>query len=1349
MFTEPLMWLFFYFFQPTKLAREIETPFLLRSAMRLLRLLLPLLLISYAVALFSELVSYSILHLISLNAPLSQNLLSYQLVLLFFVTVWTLFSILLGILFGITTGIALCLAFAGAIGIIFGGIGFTVYDLPYFLMYGCALGVALGVPFGMKEPLPTKDIISATATGLAKGLVAILVLGMALTPDLFFQPRLDSEFGFTLGDSGYNLIGGIIVGVVILCLALAFAGDISLGFVETFEATLKRRIIRGLMRGLRVAISSCITLLIIFGIYSIVYTVSRTSGSSNIPFILLAFLIGLIFTAIPATLVVVFTTNWQLPRSLAALLGAVLGVSIFAIYKVQTSNDIIGPMSSMIVAILGCLVGVGVSLIVYNPASWKRTILAGGGASVLVLGLTLTDIDYIFNEALIVYSLIIAISVGVVISFAVANTHRRGSGRRVRVSFGLGFGLAVGAVVGVVAVLVSAPNAISIGLVSVLLYGILCSFIARNGANYVLCGSAGVVVGGAAGILAAFLYDAQIGILTGVMVGTWIAIIAALASCITTGRPRNLIFALVSGVVTGSIVGCIVGARSADLTLGLASGVGVGIASAIIVGIILGVAAIQKTGVTQGKIRGLVVGLLVGVISAFAFIVRSPTSNSYIIAIIIALAAGIAASNKRLIALILAIGMIGGMLLGFFAIEPLIHLVKIPYPQSYIFNSFVSSYLIIVLVFSLGAGLLASIIYSIGPTITAVIPRGVIFSLLAGLLVWAILSSYPVYLDLVTAFLGGLIVCITCMVMYLLIYYRLPLYAVSSLSLYRAYQASRRKQERAFEYLHHSALYWDEMCPFALPNLKQLLLLAAEQNREQTLKEIDFIVHERSKQKKAAQAASLEIAIHDLEVLTTIDKIAQASERLTTILSREVDMIDPLWNAPFARLSDASREAARYCSPVGWLARRKALVSMIESLKPVYGSTMRDALLNQRLEKIFTDWREIAQDELEELKQSPERASLVVNPYNPGPALEMEDTLFVGRSDLAQQLSDALGYGKRRPTFLLNGERRMGKSSTLMQLPALLGAQYLPIFFDLQNRGMSSSVVAFLGNIAASIFETLDRHGVNVKKLEYEQIRSASLENEATAYWIFDEWFKSVEQILEKQNRTLLLTLDEFEKLEEAGRDKNLKIDLLLDWFRNIIQNHPRLALLFSGVQHFSDMGDNWAGYFVNVQTLKVSFLHYTEAQQLITQPIPQFPAQEIFGEGVVEEIIRATNCHPFLIQAVCSALLDALNAEKRTRAELQDVENAANRVLKNWGETYFLDLWNRTSIEQRRCLVVLNELGDADFASIQQQTDLEERIVYLTLEKLLDRDLILKKQDKYSISVPLIARWIRMNYRR
>jgi len=59
----------------------------------------------------------------------------------------------------------------------------------------------------------------------------------------------------------------------------------------------------------------------------------------------------------------------------------------------------------------------------------------------------------------------------------------------------------------------------------------------------------------------------------------------------------------------------------------------------------------------------------------------------------------------------------------------------------------------------------------------------------------------------------------------------------------------------------------------------------------------------------------------------------------------------------------------------------------------------------------------------------------------------------------------------------------------------------------------------------------------------------------------------------------------------------------------------------------------------------------------------------------VVEQIIHVTGCHPFLIQAVCSALIEDLNADNRERAEIEDVTRAMNQVLENWWDTYFRDL--------------------------------------------------------------------------
>jgi hypothetical protein len=590
----------------------------------------------------------------------------------------------------------------------------------------------------------------------------------------------------------------------------------------------------------------------------------------------------------------------------------------------------------------------------------------------------------------------------------------------------------------------------------------------------------------------------------------------------------------------------------------------------------------------------------------------------------------------------------------------------------------------------------------------------------------------------------NLIVTLVLLISFIIGYYRIPLYLFSSFSSLRAYRDSRRDPSRVFAYLHRSAMYWDERAILPLPGLKEMLILAARQHIEQTLEEVAFILAERREQIDAAQAVSLEIAIRDLEERQELREIAQASQRLTEILPQEAGLIDPQWIVPFARLHDASRDAARASSPLGWQAKRTALQEMMVNLKKVHPNTaFKDAQFNLRLGEIVTVWQKVAQQELDVLALAPERTSRVDNPYNPGPTLELHDSRFVGRRDLAQRLGEDLGKGWSRPTFLLYGERRMGKSSTLKQLPDLLGARYLSIFCDLQTRAFSASAAIFLGKIADEIAKVMSTRGLPTRKLSYEQLQEASKRSETEVYYQFERWFELLEPVLEQADRTLLLTFDEFEKLEDASQRKNIDLGLLLDWFRSVIQHHPRLALLFSGVHTFGEMGENWAGYFVNVQTLKVSFLQPVEALQLITQPVPDFPAEHIFGERVVDAVMQMTNCHPFLVQAMCSALIDDFNVNKRTCLELPHVLTAADQVLRNWGDTYFLDLWGRTDKEQRACIIALSRSGKSDLLAIEQRSGLDRASIRTALDTLINRDIVVYHEGGYRISVHLFRYWI------
>jgi len=597
--------------------------------------------------------------------------------------------------------------------------------------------------------------------------------------------------------------------------------------------------------------------------------------------------------------------------------------------------------------------------------------------------------------------------------------------------------------------------------------------------------------------------------------------------------------------------------------------------------------------------------------------------------------------------------------------------------------------------------------------------------------------------------LGYAIFCFFGAVCYILGYYRLFLYPFSCFSTLRAYLASRMQPFRVFTYLRRCSLYWDE-CTFPpLPGLKQTLLIAALQDEDgrRSMEEVAFIIAERPQQISTALAVSQELAIRDLEKRRNLPEIAQAYKRLSALLPQKAALIDPQWAEPFTSLSDASHDAERYLHSLNRKAQRRGLQNMVANLKRSSATTMFGEIgLNKRLGEVIITWLAVAEQEQERLEKTPLVIDQIDNPFSPGQALKPHDNLFVGRRDLVQQLEEALSRGDHRPTFLLNGERRMGKTSALKQLPTLLGPHYLPIFYDLQTPGISSSAVTFLASVAREICEVMRSKGMRAEKLEYTRLQEAHQKNEAAIYHLFEEWLKDVEWGLEQEDKTLLITFDEFEALAEAGEAIYLNLSLLLDWFHSVMQNHPRLALLFSGIRTFSELGSNWVNHFGNVQTLRVSFLRPAEVRRLITQPDdPDFSAEHPFNDDIIEEIIRVTACHPFLIHAICSALIDFLNREERTQANISDVRTAIDRVLEAWND-YFMDLWIRANNDQRRCLVAIADLDVCNCLRIEQQTGLDDRTTQRTLQNLLRRDLIISENGNYHIAVPIFCEWLGRN---
>jgi biotin operon repressor len=590
--------------------------------------------------------------------------------------------------------------------------------------------------------------------------------------------------------------------------------------------------------------------------------------------------------------------------------------------------------------------------------------------------------------------------------------------------------------------------------------------------------------------------------------------------------------------------------------------------------------------------------------------------------------------------------------------------------------------------------------------------------------------------------------------LYLLSYYRLPLYPFDAFSMIQTYYGALGNPEQALTYLRRSALHFDECVFLPLPFLTDTLRIAKAQNQSATLNEIEFIVSDRPQQSHAAQIVAYEIALEDLFQRRILADISQAYLALPRLLSPRVRHLNVPIARLFSHLEDVSRNAASYAhhNSIGRDKRDSydALQRILVDLNQINPQAVfPQAELGRKLQEVVELWQALARQAQETLNINVNHYSLISNPYTAGPTLlpvdGMPNPVFVGRDDIVTRLNRAL-QKTPHPTFCLTGERRMGKSSILRQLPVLLGAEYIPIFCDLQNPAALSSIAAFFTNIGEMIEEHLVTRHFQLENLDRQRMEELQKENEAAVYTEFDHWLKSVERVLEANKRVLLLMFDEFENLETFRQKGLLDLDLLLSWLRSVSQSSSQITLLFCGLKTIYDMGPDWTRHFVNVERIKVSFLRPSDARDLINRPVAAHSTHTIFDEEVAEEIMRVTHCHPFLLQALCSKLIDNLNDASQEQAHPQEIALSIEEIFEN-RKDYFWNQWQRSSEGQQQCLLALHTLGKASGAQIAQQCKLSKQSVFEALDQLRERDIVIKEQQMYQFAVPIFAQWIDEQY--
>jgi tetratricopeptide (TPR) repeat protein len=295
------------------------------------------------------------------------------------------------------------------------------------------------------------------------------------------------------------------------------------------------------------------------------------------------------------------------------------------------------------------------------------------------------------------------------------------------------------------------------------------------------------------------------------------------------------------------------------------------------------------------------------------------------------------------------------------------------------------------------------------------------------------------------------------------------------------------------------------------------------------------------------------------------------------------------------------------------------------------------------------------------------------NPYIIGrPVSEAE--LFFDRENLFSFLADSLPQAQ---VILLHGQRRIGKSSVLTQIPKQL--QDEPHRFVLLSlEGKSQKTLAeVLHDLARDIHDDLGFVG--------EIPTIAELQADPN---IFADRFllAAQEHIGEKQ---LVLLLDEFDALGNYNPDA--AATHLFPYLSEIIQKHKFLHIIPVMGRRLDDL-PTLLGLFAKAPTFEIRRLNEKDTRELV-----QHPTKDVmfYEEGALQAIWEMTAGHPYFTQVLCFALFTQAREDDWWQITREDVHRAVDRALE-LGEGGLAWFWDGLPIPERVFFAAAAEVVDA-----------------------------------------------------
>jgi tetratricopeptide (TPR) repeat protein len=343
----------------------------------------------------------------------------------------------------------------------------------------------------------------------------------------------------------------------------------------------------------------------------------------------------------------------------------------------------------------------------------------------------------------------------------------------------------------------------------------------------------------------------------------------------------------------------------------------------------------------------------------------------------------------------------------------------------------------------------------------------------------------------------------------------------------------------------------------------------------------------------------------------------------------------------------------------------------------------------------------------------------ILNPYIAG-APVVETSMFFGREDVFNWIERSLTGKFVNNILVLHGQRRVGKTSILKQIPNFLPDKYIQVFFDLQGR-TGTTLERFLWWVASEIVRTLKtEHNVAFPKPDRKLFEDTEV--------LIGEFLPSLRPILGE--KVLLLTFDEFDILDRSEIQEVLA-QPLITYLRRLIELDS-LNFIFSigsSGDKLENMRASYTDFFKIALYRKISFLTRDDCHRLVTNPVEGLIKYE---KKAVDHIFRISSGHPYFTQLICHELFSRCQKTGAREISANDVEDVLGDVIERgtvnlkfvWDESSDLEKWVLAALAQMDGGNVQKLAGVLESQRVRfSDSDLNSAIIHLRDKDVLTQD--------------------------